>query len=432
MGSRRTGDIVTDWRVVDDSRGETLSDHRYIVITIGTACQRLLRSLRGGGEKRWALTKLDEKLETALRAVTWGLGEGETGRDIVTEVEWLRGTMQRICDESMPRTSSRPRRATYWWTDEIAELRHSSVRARRILSRFPRNGNQEEREEALATYRAARCALSLAIRKSRASCWDEMLASLNTDSWGRPYKIVLKKHRTWAPPATESLDPHILREVVDTLFPCEVEGSTIEWGPNLDGPHEITEELEVSGGEIIRAVRRIGAKKAPGSDGIPGKIWVRALEYLSERLRHTFNECLRQGQFPQHWKRAKLVLLPKEGREPETPSAYRPICLLNEVGKTFERILASRLVQHLCQEGRGLHEEQYDFRKGRSTMDAVGRVRALTEAAMEEGRVAMAISLDIANAFNTLPWNRIRDALQQREVPATSWGYCEITSGTGN
>jgi len=105
-----------------------------------------------------------------------------------------------------------------------------------------------------------------------------------------------------------------------------------------------------------------------------------------------------------------------KGREAGTSSAYRPICLLDEVGKLFERILASRLIQHMHKHG-DLHLEQYGFREGKSTIDAITRIRSLAEAAVSEGRVVMAISLDIANAFNTLPWDRVRDALRRRGVP---------------
>jgi len=105
------------------------------------------------------------------------------------------------------------------------------------------------------------------------------------------------------------------------------------------------------------------------------------------------------------------------GRGPGTPSGYRSICLLDEVGKILERIIATRLVQHLSREGMDLHEEQYGFREGRSTIDAIKRVRSLSEAAIERGGVCMAVSLDIANAFNTLPWDCVGDALLRRGVP---------------
>jgi len=164
-------------------RGETLSDHLYVEVVLGTARQDVQRSSIRGSERRWALTKLDEEqLETALMGTSWGMKEDERGWDIHQEVEWLRESMSRICDEAMPRAKSHPpRRTAYWWTDELAELRRSSVQARRALTRLPRRGSPEEREEALAAYREARCALSRAIRKSREKCWDEMLSFLNTD-----------------------------------------------------------------------------------------------------------------------------------------------------------------------------------------------------------------------------------------------------------
>ena len=49
--------------------------------------------------------------------------------------------------------------------------------------------------------------------------WRELLVSLDSDPWGCPYKMVLNKLRPWAPPATESMDPRFLEEVVGTLFP---------------------------------------------------------------------------------------------------------------------------------------------------------------------------------------------------------------------
>ncbi|KAA5586381.1 hypothetical protein F3H14_36425, partial [Pseudomonas aeruginosa] len=45
-------------------------------------------------------------------------------------------------------------------------------------------------------------------------------------------------------------------------------------------------------------------------------------------------------------------------------------------------------------------------------------MRALSDEAVSRGGVALAVSLDIANAFNTLPWSVIAGALQYHGVPA--------------
>lgn len=50
-------------------------------------------------------------------------------------------------------------------------------------------------------------------------------------------------------------------------------------------------------------------------------------------------------------------------------------------------------------------------------MDAIIRVKSLTEAVVEEGGVVLAVSLDIANAFNTLPWDRVGGAVNHHQCP---------------
>nr|XP_032524409.1 uncharacterized protein LOC116775597 [Danaus plexippus plexippus] len=76
---------------------------------------------------------------------------------------------------------------------------------------------------------------------------------------------------------------------------------------------------------------------------------------------------------------SKLVMLRKAGRQEDQPSAYRPIVLLDEICKILERILATRLVQHLERVGPNLSGNQYGFRSGRSTTGAVARLREIAE-----------------------------------------------------
>ena len=114
---------------------------------------------------------------------------------------------------------------------------------------------------------------------------------------------------------------------------------------------------------------------------------------------------------------AKLTLIPKPGRPPDSPSAFRPICLLDEAGKLFERIVASRLAEHLAQEGPDLSENQYGFQRERSTIDAIESVKSNAQAALRQGGKVLAVSIDIVNAFNSIPWDRIRRALIKHRVP---------------
>jgi len=80
-----------------------------------------------------------------------------------------------------------------------------------------------------------------------------------------------------------------------------------------------------------------------------------------------------------------LVLLRKNNKPEREPSSYRSICFLDEAGKLFERVVDERLRAHL-EETDGISPEQFDFRKWRSTIDAILRLRGLDEDATGEGR----------------------------------------------
>lgn len=74
-------------------------------------------------------------------------------------------------------------------------------------------------------------------------------------------------------------------------------------------------------------------------------MWRRVPPALVEKMAKLFTRCLEDGVFPRRWKRARLVLIPKAGSISDArdgiPKA-RPICLLNKIGKIFERILVQR------------------------------------------------------------------------------------------
>ena len=113
-----------------------------------------------------------------------------------------------------------------------------------------------------------------------------------------------------------------------------------------------------------------------------------------------------------------MVLLPKPGRSLNSPSAYRPVCLLDGAGKLLDRVVTARLESHLSRNVPGLHDSQFGFRRGRSTADAVARVRSLVEGAERRGYMALAVSQDVVGAFNSIPWDRMCRALEFHRVPA--------------
>lgn len=71
---------------------------------------------------------------------------------------------------------------------------------------------------------------------------------------------------------------------------------------------------------------------------------------MAQRLIQVLITIIARGEYPSEWKRAILVLIPKgraEGPNRTGTIKARPICLLNDVGKIFERILLGRIKAHM-------------------------------------------------------------------------------------
>ena len=67
------------------------------------------------------------------------------------------------------------------------------------------------------------------------------------------------------------------------------------------------------------------------------------------------------GTFFLDWKKQRLVLLRKGNKPLEDDSSYRPICLLDTMGKLLEELILKRLQAYLVGEN-GLSENQFGFR----------------------------------------------------------------------
>ena len=67
----------------------------------------------------------------------------------------------------------------------------------------------------------------------------------------------------------------------------------------------------------------------------------------------------------------------------------------------------TRLTDHLMNPN--IHQYQFGFRPGRSTINAIDRVKILAEGAIRQDGVALAVSVDVVNAFNSLQWKAIHD-----------------------
>lgn len=124
-------------------------------------------------------------------------------------------------------------------------------------------------------------------------------------------------------------------EVAKSLFPAHTE---IEWA-KLTVEQVPLFTLE----ELIAAAKKFKVKKASGPDGITPEVVEAVVQDHPEKCLSAMNSVLQSGIFPKEWKIARLVRLEKEKKADQGHQGYRPISLLNVLGKLLEQLLLSRL-----------------------------------------------------------------------------------------
>ena len=174
--------------------------------------------------------------------------------------------------------------------------------------------------------------------------------------------------------------------------------------------------------ELKRAGGRLKANTAPGINGLPNEILKEVIRAHPEILLEVFNSCLREGRFFADWKKQRLALLRKANKTLGDASSYRPIFLLDLMGKLLEEMILQRQQGHMVREN-GISENQFSFRKGRSTVDAIQAVVDITTKARKGSGKRKGFceltSIDIGNAFNTARWNICIEAMVRKRFQTT-------------
>ena len=170
--------------------------------------------------------------------------------------------------------------------------------------------------------------------------------------------------------------------------------------------------------EIKDAILSLGCYKAPGPDGIPGVALHSTIDVLLPFWSLLFNSCGRMGYFPEFWKRDVTVVIPKPGKDDySVPKAYRPISLLSQLGKTFERLLVLR-VNRLHRDVGVFSENQHGFMLNRGCATALDKLLGHTYAQKAMGQKVMMMNLDVEGAFNRTWHCAILRSMLNKKVPA--------------
>lgn len=174
--------------------------------------------------------------------------------------------------------------------------------------------------------------------------------------------------------------------------------------PNREIPHPIMNfsnpqlDAEITRREISWSLKKCKENKSPGPDEIPYEFFKYLPEEGINHLTILFNIITNSEKIPVSWSQSLLRMLHKKGVKSD-PANYRPIALMNCIGKIFMQILTERLGTWLESENL-LPEWQAGFRKKRSCIDNIFVLNYIIQARLSrEGGKLFALFVDFRSAF---------------------------------
>jgi hypothetical protein len=168
--------------------------------------------------------------------------------------------------------------------------------------------------------------------------------------------------------------------------------------------------------EILTIIKSLPNNKAPGPDNIPNKVIKNLSKKSIVQLHYIINAIIQLQYFPQQWKIATIVPIPKPKKDLKNPNNYRPISLLPGLAKVAEKVINARLNKY-DKNLKLTREEQFGFRQGHDTTQQVTRIVNDIIANYNKKKVTSMTLLDIQKTFDRVWIQGLIIKLYKNKIP---------------
>ena len=174
-------------------------------------------------------------------------------------------------------------------------------------------------------------------------------------------------------------------------------------------------EINFSTSDIARRLRKLPGNKAPGSDGIPNRIYATLADIIAVPLKEIFNRSIIDCKLPRQWKDGVTVPIPKTN--PPQVNKVRLITLLPSPSKILERLVLDSVRTQLESL---FGDRQHAFRKRCSTTTALLQI---TDKATQlydnlEYSACAIMSVDLSKAFDKVDYPILLKKLASKGLPS--------------
>jgi len=156
--------------------------------------------------------------------------------------------------------------------------------------------------------------------------------------------------------------------------------------------------------EFKSAISKCIDTSAPGPDKMTWHYWkliIKDNDCLSKII-NIADACINLSHWPKYFKVSTTVVIPKPNKSSyDNLKAFRPIVLLNTLGKLVEKVIAERL-QFIVASNNFVHPSQLGGLKFKSTADAGIVLTHIVRSGWVKGRTTSTLAFDIAQFFPSL------------------------------
>jgi hypothetical protein len=168
---------------------------------------------------------------------------------------------------------------------------------------------------------------------------------------------------------------------------------TMSYNSDLSISFHLTNELEVQ-----RAINDLNIGSAAGVDKVPVKFLRNISSFLTPHLVRMINDCIMTAVFPKSLKVAKVCPVYKQGTHMSAAN-YRPISVLSNLAKVYERIICNRLLSFYTFT-KFFNEQQYGFVPQSNTTAAVTNFVHKVQTAVDKRGFCAGLFIDVSKAFD--------------------------------
>lgn len=156
--------------------------------------------------------------------------------------------------------------------------------------------------------------------------------------------------------------------------------------------------------EISNIIMKLKNNCSPGHDGIQVKVLKIISHFISVPLSYLINLSFDSAIFPDYLKTAVITPIYKGKGKKTDLQNYRPISVLSNIGKIFEKIVNNRLEEYLTKNNI-ITPRQFGFRKGVGTEDALIELTSHLYDQLDKHKKLIAGFLDIRKAYDSIDHN---------------------------